>query len=68
MVTSRGDTWTLPTLDAVAWGMDEAVFEQAPRTQWQAFGPDLDLTTRLDLTVPWTSMTLVLDAGFGRTT
>jgi len=67
MVTSRGDTWTLPTLDEVAWGMDEAVFEQAPRTQWQAFGPDLDLTTRLDLTVPWTSMTLVLDAGFGRT-
>jgi hypothetical protein len=67
MVTTRSETWTLPTLDDVAWGMDEAVFESAPRTQWQAFGPNLDITTRLDLTVPWTSATLVLDAGFGRT-
>lgn len=66
LVTSRGDTWTLPTLDEVAWGMDEMVFSTVPRSQWQPFGPHVELETIHDLSMDWSSTSLVLDAGFGR--
>ena len=65
--TTEGDAWTLPDLDMVAWGMEEAGFTAMARTALQTYGQPLNVTTLVDVEDPWSTAELVLDAGFGRT-
>ncbi len=66
MSTSEGEAWTLPDMDAVAWGMEETVFTDIERTELQSYGQPLNLTTLVDVDGAWSQAVLVLDAGFGR--
>ena len=65
--TTKGEAWTLPDLNAVAWGMEETVFTALERTSLQSYGQPLNVTTLVDVNTEWNSAELVLDAGFGRT-
>ena len=67
MSTTQGEAWTLPDMDAVSWGMEETVFTTVERTELQAYGQPLNLTTLMDVEEAWSQAVLVLDAGFGRT-
>ena len=49
MSTSEGEAWTLPDMDAVAWGMEETVFTDIERTELQSYGQPLNLTTLADV-------------------
>ena len=66
MTTTEGETWTLPDMDAVSWGMEEVVFTHIERTRLQSYGQPLNLTTLIDVEEDWSQAVLVLDAGFGR--